>query len=83
MPDPAPLRVLVLGPLRDRLGWSTADLPFPDEPTQAAFWSAFRARFPAAMTERVRLARGDEFLLPEERLQPGDELALIPPVSGG
>lgn len=83
MAEPALLHVLVLGPLRDRLGCSAADLPFPAEPTQAAFWTALHARFPDMTTDRVRLARGDAFLSPDEPLHPGDEIALIPPVSGG
>lgn len=31
----------------------------------------------------VRLARNGEFAGPEETFAPGDEVALIPPVSGG
>lgn len=31
----------------------------------------------------IRLARNGEFASPETVFQPGDEIALIPPVSGG
>jgi molybdopterin converting factor small subunit len=42
-------------------------------------------QFPAlrAMEGRLLFAANAEYASPECRLQPGDELALIPPVSGG
>jgi molybdopterin converting factor small subunit len=73
MSTPAPLRVLILGPLRDQL----------EDGTQAAFWKALGDRFPIALPKHLRLARENEFLPADATLNPGDELALIPPVSGG
>jgi molybdopterin converting factor small subunit len=81
--SPAPLRVLILGPLRDQLGCASAVIAFPSNGTQAAFWESLRAKFPVALPKNLRLARDNEFLDDTARLRPGDELALIPPVSGG
>jgi len=81
--SPAPLRVLVLGPLRDQLGCATVTVPFPADGTQAAFWKALGEKLPIVLPKNIRLARDDEFLAPATPLRPGDELALIPPVSGG
>jgi molybdopterin converting factor small subunit len=49
------------------------------------FWVQLLERHPAIEPLRpsIRLARDGEFLVPGARLQPGDEIALIPPVSGG
>ncbi len=79
------LRLLFLGPLRARLGVDACDLPCPADGSQTALWSALRERFPQwpESAGAIRLARGDEFLAGEETLRPGDEIALIPPVSGG
>jgi molybdopterin converting factor small subunit len=82
---PAPLRVLFLGPLRDRLGCETTDIPFPLDGAQALLWAELQKRFPALQSSEgiLRLARCDEFLPASAALYPGDEVALIPPVSGG
>ena len=81
--SPAPLHVLILGPLRDQLGCASATITFPADGTQAAFWKALGEKFPVALPGRLRLARENEFLDADASLRPGDELALIPPVSGG
>jgi len=81
--SPAPLRVLFLGPLRDQLGCASATITFPSDGTQAAFWKALGEKFPVALPKHLRLARENEFLDADAPLHPGDELALIPPVSGG
>lgn len=80
---PAPLRVLILGPLREQLGCASAVIPFPADGTQASFWKVLSEKFPAALPKQLRLARDNEFLDVTTPLRPGDELAVIPPVSGG
>ena len=81
--SPAPLRVLILGPLRDQLGCASATVAFPADGLQATFWEVLGEKFPVALPKRLRLARDHEFLDAAAPLRPGDELALIPPVSGG
>jgi molybdopterin converting factor small subunit len=83
MSTPAPLRVLILGPLRDQFGCASASLAFPVDGTQAAFWKALGEKFPVELPRHLRIARENEFLSADAPLRPGDELALIPPVSGG
>jgi molybdopterin converting factor small subunit len=79
----APLRVLILGPLREQLGCASAVIAFPSDGTQASFWRALEEKFPGTLPKQIRLARDNEFLDATANLRPGDELALIPPVSGG
>jgi len=82
---PTPLRVLFLGPLRDRLGCGATEIPFPPDGAQSLFWAELEKRYPALQSSAgiLRLARGDDFLRASAALHPGDEVALIPPVSGG
>ena len=79
----APLRVLILGPLREQLGCASAVIAFPADGSQASFWRALADKFPVALPKQLRLARDNEFLDTTATLRPGDEIALIPPVSGG
>ena len=83
--QPPELRVLLLGPLRLALQVEECRLRCPPDGSQEALWKLLIERFPALQAGRsaIRIARNCEFLLPDEKLQPGDELALIPPVSGG
>ena len=53
--------------------------------SQAEFWARLVAAFPglAPYQKGARLARGEAYLGTDEQLLPGDEIAVIPPVSGG
>ena len=53
--------------------------------TQAEFWNRLVEIFPALapLQKTARLARNETYLHAGELLQPGDEIAIIPPVSGG
>ena len=83
--SPPPLRVLFLGPLREQAGCPQAEIAWPGDGTQVSFWKALREKIPALvpLPEQLRLARNNEFLDSAVLLNPGDEIALIPPVSGG
>jgi molybdopterin converting factor subunit 1 len=53
--------------------------------TEAEFWAALIEAFPglAPFRKNARLARNETYLQGDEMIQPGDEIAVIPPVSGG
>jgi MoaE-MoaD fusion protein len=53
--------------------------------TETEFWAVLIAVFPALAPHQKtsRLARGEAYLQRGEHLQPTDEIAVIPPVSGG
>jgi molybdopterin converting factor small subunit len=65
----------------------TRDLQWPiTEPVPAsAFWSWLLEQHPnaAPLKSLCRLARNGVYLQPDELIEPGDELAVLPPVSGG
>ncbi len=53
--------------------------------THSAFWDLLVQRHPdlAALRASSRLARENDFLPANACIEPGDEIAVIPPVSGG
>ncbi len=71
--------------LRDRAGAAELALTLGDRATVATAAAALAERFPAmaAMLPRVAFAVNREYVDRSAVLADGDELALIPPVSGG
>jgi len=61
------------------------DLELPDGSTLAAAWDAFAALYPATAVQRpyVRAARNGAYQPWDTVLDDGDEVAFLPPVSGG
>jgi len=66
-------------------GERTFSLDLPEGATAAAVRDAVADRFPRAAVAcaRVALAVNATYAPPEQPLRDGDEVALIPPVSGG
>jgi molybdopterin synthase catalytic subunit len=79
------VRVLFFGILKDLTEASSAELELPPGATAADLWSALNLRTPAlARFERsVALAVNQHYSEPGTLLADGDEVALLPPVSGG
>ena len=78
------MRVLFFAHLRDVTGQTEAELNAG--PLDAdGLWRALTEVHPALARFRgtVRLARNGEYVGPDTRFGPADEVALIPPVSGG
>lgn len=61
----------------------TLDVPGPLSTDE--LWRELAQRHPDLVLLRpvLRLARNGEFANPDDHFHPGDEVALIPPVSGG
>jgi molybdopterin synthase catalytic subunit len=70
---------------RELAGAREVDLTLPDGVTIESAWDALVERFPVLGPGRasVRFARNGAYAEPAETLADGDELACIPPVSGG
>lgn len=70
---------------REWMGTAAADLSLPDGSTTEAVWDELARRQPkiASWRGRLRLAINDEYAAAPVVLRPGDEVAVIPPVSGG
>lgn len=79
------MRVLFFAQLKDVTGCDSAELKAAAPLSAEQFWAELLKQFPklAAHRSSVRLARNQEYAGPDERFSDKDEVALIPPVSGG
>jgi molybdopterin converting factor subunit 1 len=89
MDDEAPLimriRVKLFAILKDAAGTGELALELPPDATVESARQALAAHVPSLgkYLPRVAFAVNREYVKPDTRLRPHDELALIPPVSGG
>ena len=79
------IKVLFFGQLRDVCGQSEDQLELPAGSRVGGVFQHYAAKFPRlqAMARSIVLARNQEFTGPETELAENDEIALLPPVSGG
>lgn len=79
------IRILFFAQARHLTGISEISLSFQDAPCGAELWRYLLERFPGldSLRETCRLARNCEFVSEDETFADGDEIAIIPPVSGG
>lgn len=79
------MKVLLFAQGRQIAGTDHCSLPVEQPLTQEKFWTLLVEQFPglAPLRKNARLARNEAYLGAGELLQPGDEIAVIPPVSGG
>lgn len=85
MPDPISIRVLFFGQLREAAGTGEMTWELPPGSTSSELHGAVMVVFPslAALRGSIVLARNQEFLHEPAVLAQGDEIAFLPPVSGG
>ena len=78
------MRVLFFAQLKDATGCADLELVSPPANVEQ-LWTELLGKFPALAAHRnnVRLARNWEYADAETQFTNGDEVALIPPVSGG
>ncbi|MCS7081732.1 MAG: MoaD/ThiS family protein [Bacteroidetes bacterium] len=79
------LRIRIFGPLQDLFGVEALELPDPGPTTVAQLWALLEARYPdlASWRPLCRMAVGGRCAHAETPVTADDELALLPPVSGG
>jgi molybdopterin synthase catalytic subunit len=70
---------------REEAGHDRVDVELPEGGTVESAWEAVAARFPGLKPYRpyTLFALGDDYVPPDRKLAPGDELCFFPPVSGG
>lgn len=79
------ITVLAFGAAASALGWSRRELPAARASRLAELIALLEAECPR-MTEargRLHFAVNERLASPDRELRPGDEVAIIPPVSGG
>jgi molybdopterin converting factor subunit 1 len=79
------MRVLFFAQLKDATGCDSAELAVSQPLRSDQLWDALLEKFPALAAHRasVRLACNLQYAHPQLLFNPDDEVALIPPVSGG
>ena len=78
-------RVLFFGSLQEIVGRPAEDAEFPEGADLRAVFDAYAARYPRfkELSKSIVIARNQEFASLSSKLVEGDELAFLPPVSGG
>ena len=79
------VKMLAFAGARDVLGAGEIAFPLAAPCTAAELLAAVCARWPALEPYRrsIRVAVNGTYAAREDRVAPGDEVALIPPVAGG
>lgn len=79
------IRVLFFGQLRDMVGRTEDRLTLPEGSTLGTLFDHYASACPAlsGIRHNIALARNQQFAPVGEPLADGDEVALLPPVSGG
>jgi len=79
------MRVLFFAQLKDATGCADLELALASPLNREQLWAKLLGKFPALANHQknVRLARNWEYADEQTVFSDGDEVALIPPVSGG
>ena len=79
------IEVLLFGAAADRAGTRKARLELEESTTLQEVWPLLAERYPelASMRDTLAFAVNGEYARMDGRVGPGDEVAVLPPVSGG
>ena len=81
----AGVKVLLFGAAADRAGIRQTEVPVDDETTLGELWPILANQHPglAPMRDTLAFAVNGEYARMDDEVSPGDEVAVLPPVSGG
>jgi molybdopterin converting factor subunit 1 len=79
------IKVLFFGAAADRAGTRETELPVEDGMTLGEIWPLLTERHPdlAPMRDTLAFAVNGEYARADDGVSPDDEVAVLPPVSGG
>jgi len=75
------VKVMAFARYRELLGFTETELPLPDPPPTLG--ELLKRPIFAALPDNALFAINQQFVKGSELLRPGDEIAIMPPVSGG
>ena len=79
------VEILLFGAAADRAGTRKVQLEVGEGATLAEVWPLLAERYPdlSSMRDTLAFAVNGEYAKMDEPVGPGDEVAVLPPVSGG
>lgn len=79
------MKVLFFGAAADLAGVRETEFPPPEAGSLESLWASLAERYPelSPMRETLAFAVNGEYATKEAEVSPGDEVAVLPPVSGG
>ncbi len=79
------VKILLFGAAADRAGARQVEVPMDGETTLEELWSILMDQYPglAPMRDTLAFAINGEYARIEDAVSAGDEVAVLPPVSGG
>jgi molybdopterin synthase catalytic subunit/molybdopterin converting factor small subunit len=77
------IRVLFFGILKDLAGRASDSLTLPEDATLGDVLQHYEQAIPRELIASLAISVNQEYAAPDARLRQGDEVALLPPVSGG
>lgn len=79
------IKVLFFGVAHDLTGFNQEDIELPEGESPEALWRRYESRFPCLkdLSQAVLTAVNEEIVERSSSLRDGDEVAFMPPVSGG
>ena len=79
------VKVLLFGAAADRAGARQVEVPVNDETTLGELWTILVDQYPGLvpMRDTLAFAINGEYARIEDAVSAGDEVAVLPPVSGG
>lgn len=79
------VKVLLFGAAAARAGVRETELPPPESGSLESLWSSLAGVYPelSPMRKTLAFAINGEYATVEAEVSPGDEVAVLPPVSGG
>ena len=79
------VEVLLFGAAADRAGTRKVELEIEESSTLAEVWPLLAEMYPdlSSMRDTLAFAVNGEYARGDTRVSPGDEVAVLPPVSGG
>lgn len=79
------IEVLLFGAAADRAGTRKVRMEVEENTTLAEVWPMLAERYPglSSMRDTLAFAVNGEYAKMDGRVEPGDEVAVLPPVSGG
>ena len=80
-----PVKVLLFGAAADQTGVRQTEVSVGDGTTLGELWPVLADRHPglAPMRDTLAFAVNGEYARMDDLVSPGDEVAVLPPVSGG